>query len=454
MERIDEKSRLGSEPIPGLMVKLAIPSVLAYLVNILYNIVDRIYIGHLESSLAITGVGVCLPIIQLVSAFSAFAGAGGAPLAAIELGKSEIDSTARERAEKILGNAFLLLVFFSFILTLFFLIFKDSVLMAFGASLQTLPFASDYISIYLLGTIFVQFSLGLNPFISCQGRAKTAMISVLIGAFANMILDPILIFSFGLGVKGAAIATILSQFFSAFWILCFLSSKKSVLRLRPKILKLHFPTIAKISSLGISPFVMQSTESAIFVVFNSLLQRYGGDVYVGAMTVMQSVMQMIWVPIQGFTNGVQPLISYNYGARKYDRVKSVIFKMLLVSFCGMICLVSAVTFFPEKIASVFTGDPKILLVEKQFLPIYVGAMWIMWVQTVAQTTFVGIGNAKTSIFIACLRKLVLLIPLTFIFSYLFGVNGIFFAEPVSSTCSAFTSGFLLFRKIRSLNMSQ
>lgn len=437
-------SRLGTQNISSLMVQLAVPSILAYLVNILYNIVDRIYIGHLASSSALTGVGICLPILQLVSAFCVFAGNGGAPLAAIELGKSEKDSTALKTAEKYLGNAFILLCIFSTVLMSFFLTFKNSILLAFGASQETLPYASSYISIYLLGTFFVQFSVGLNPFITCQGRAKTAMTSTLIGAVSNLILDPVFIFGLSMGVSGAALATIISQGLSAAWVLRFLTSGKSVLRLRFEILRPNFSVIKRIASLGISPFIMQATESAIFVVFNTGLQKYGGDIYVGAMTIMQSVMQMIWIPASGFTNGVQPIISYNFGARKNDRVKGTIYRMLFV--CGLIMIISSIitTVFPEKIAGLFTGDKALLEIEKKLLPVYIGAMWIMWIQTVAQTTFVGIGNAKVSVFIACLRKLILLIPLALILPHFFGVEGIYYAEPVASCTSAVTSGILLY----------
>lgn len=437
-------SRLGTQNISSLMVQLAVPSILAYLVNILYNIVDRIYIGHLASSSALTGVGICLPILQLVSAFCVFAGNGGAPLAAIELGKSEKDSTALNTAEKYLGNAFILLCIFSTVLMSFFLTFKNSILLAFGASQETLPYASSYISIYLLGTFFVQFAVGLNPFITCQGRAKTAMTSTLIGAVSNLILDPVFIFGLNMGVSGAALATIISQGLSAAWVLRFLTSGKSVLRLRFEILRPNFSVIKRIASLGISPFIMQATESAIFVVFNTGLQKYGGDIYVGAMTIMQSVMQMIWIPASGFTNGVQPIISYNFGARKNDRVKGTIYRMLFV--CGLIMIISSIitTVFPEKIAGLFTGDKALLEIEKKLLPVYIGAMWIMWIQTVAQTTFVGIGNAKVSVFIACLRKLILLIPLALILPHFFGVEGIYYAEPVASCTSAVTSGILLY----------
>mgnify|MGYP002523793549 CR=1 FL=1 len=450
-------SSLGTEKIPRLMLRLALPSVLAYLINVLYNIVDRIYIGHIssagagsESSLALTGLGICLPIIQLVSAFSAFAGTGGAPLAAIELGKSELDPCARKKAQKILENAAFMLIVFSSVLTSFFLIFKTPVLMFFGASEKTLPYADGYLSVYLLGTIFVQLSVGLNPFITCQGHAKTAMVSILIGAVLNIILDPVFIFAFGMGVKGAAFATIISQCVSAVWIVSFLASKKSEIRLNSSILKPSFAVIRKISSLGTSPFIMQATESAIFVVFNSGLQRYGGDIYVGAMTIMQSVMQIIFIPVSGFSNGVQPIISYNFGAKKLGRVKEAVRKMLLVNGIVTVCLVLSAMLFPKGFASLFTSSGEILQIEQKLLPVYIAGMWLMWIQNAAQTTFVGIGNAKVSIFIACLRKIILLIPLALVLPFFFGVEGIFFAEPLATTCSALTSTVLLAREYRKM----
>lgn len=443
----DEKSALGSKKISSLMLTLAVPSVIAYVINVLYNIVDRIYIGHIQdengAAFALTGLGICLPIIQLVSAFSAFAGTGGAPLAAIELGKSEFNPEAKKEAQRILGNSSFMLIVFSVVLTAFFLIFKEPFLLFFGASKNTLPYADSYISIYLLGTIFVQFSIGLNTFITCQGHARTAMVSILIGACLNIILDPVFIFMLNMGTKGAALATIISQGVSAVWVTGFLSSAKSAIRLKLSFIKPDFSIIKKISSLGMSPFIMQATESAIFVVFNSGLQRYGGDIYVGSMTIMQSVMQIIFVPTAGFSNGIQPIISYNYGAKKYGRVREVIRKMLFVNAVLTLTLVLCASVFPEIFSKLFTSDTEILAIEKRLLPVYIGGMWFMWIQNAAQTTFVGIGNAKVSIFIACLRKVVLLIPLALILPHIFGVEGIFFAEPIATTCSALTSAVLL-----------
>lgn len=449
----DKNQLLGNAPVGKLMLKLAFPAIVAQVINILYNIVDRIYIGHIPEagSLALTGLGICFPIITLISAFSAFAGAGGAPLAAIELGKAEYDSEAKKKAFEILGNVVIMIICFSLILTFIFYFFKEPILLAFGASENTLPYAVDYLSIYLLGTLFVQISVGLNPFISCQGFAKTAMASVIIGAVANIILDPIFIFGLNLGVKGAAFATVISQGISAVWIVRFLSSKKSIIPLSFKIIRFKGKVIAKIAALGVSPFIMQATESAIFIVFNSGLQKYGGDLYVGSMTIMQSIMQMCFVPLSGFTDGVQPIISYNYGAKKYERVKATIRKMLGISFSASIAMGVLIPLFPTQIARIFTSSSELLSITKQVLPIYFAAVWIFGIQMAAQRTFVGLGKAKTSLFIALLRKVILLIPIALILPRFIGVNGIFLAEPIASTMSAITSGIFLFFTYRELD---
>lgn len=434
------------------MLRLSLPAILAQVINILYNIVDRIYIGHIQSasSLALTGLGVCSPVIMLVSAFSFFAGTGGAPLAAIELGKTERDKDALKNAESILGNAFILLVFFSVVLSAAFFIFRKPILVAFGASDATLPYASEYLEIYLCGTVFVLLALGLNPFISCQGHARTAMVSTLIGAILNIALDPIFIFVLGMGVRGAAMATIISQGASAAWVLIFLSSKKSAIRLRAKIIRFKFETVKKISALGISPFIMSATESAIFVVFNSGLQKFGGDNYVGAMTIMQSLMQLGFVPVQGFTDGTSPIISYNFGAKKIERVKKTIRMMTAISFSTTIVFAVLLNALRAQAAAVFTDNTELISLVRNLLPIYFGAFWIFGIQMSAQRTFVALGKAAVSVFIALLRKVILLIPLALVLPHYFGVMGIFWAEPVASTLSALTSGIFLisvYRKI-------
>ncbi|MCK9287014.1 MAG: MATE family efflux transporter [Sphaerochaetaceae bacterium] len=432
-------SRLGIEPVGCLMAKLAFPSIIAQLINVLYNMVDRIYLGHIPDigKEALTGVGVAFPIIMIIAAFSAFTGRGGAPLAAIAMGKGD-----KTRAELFLGNSITYLLIISILLTVGFSIFKVPVLYAFGASDQTIGHATTYIGIYLIGTVFVQLSLGLNNFISAQGFAKTAMWSILIGAIANIILDPIFIFLFDLKVAGAAIATIISQALSAVWIFYFLLSKKSTIRIRFPRMRIQYPIVAKILSLGISPFVMYATESAIIIVFNFGLQRYGGDLYVGAMTIMNSVMQLMVVPLQGFTQGIQPIISYNYGARKFDRVKKTVLITVIVAFLfsSMGWLLSSI--FPRIFASWFTTDMQLIGLVEKALPIFVGGMWLFGIQIACQTAFLGLGQSRISLFIALLRKVILLIPLALILPRFFGVMGIFWAEPVSDIISASTSGLV------------
>lgn len=440
-------TRLGTESIPKLMVQLAVPSVIAQLINVLYNIVDRIYIGRIPQvgHLALTGVGVTFPILTLISAFSSFVGAGGAPLAAISLGKGE-----REKSEHILGNSFSMLLFFSVTLTILFQLGKEPLLYMFGASDNTITYAMDYITIYLWGTVFVQIALGLNLFITSQGQARTAMLSVLIGAVINIVLDPVFIFGLNMGVKGAAYATIISQAVSAAWVLWFLCSKKPSIRIRPCYLKLSGKIVKNISMLGISPFIMSSTESAISIVLNHGLQTYGGDLYVGSMTILQSVMQLLSIPIGGFTQGVQPIISYNYGAQKFDRVKKTA-KLLISSTFLLSFLFTLMTlFFPGFFGSLFTSQPELLGLVKKVMPIYMFGMLIFGLQNGCQATFLGLGQAKISIFIALLRKVILLIPLAIILPRFFGVMGIYYSEPIADLISATTAITLFFVSIRKI----
>lgn len=436
-----QEERLGSEKPWKLVLFLALPSALAQLINVLYNIVDRVYIGHIPGAGAdaLTGVGVTFPVITLVSAFSAFAGAGGAPLAAISLGKGD-----RKTAEKILGNGAFLLTVFSVILGAFFYVFMEPVLLAFGASSVTLGYATEYLRIYLLGTLFVQYAVGLNLFISCQGHAKTAMFSVLIGAVLNIVLDPVFIFVLGMGVKGAAIATVISQAVSALWVIRFLTSDKSGLKIRRCYLKPDFPVIKKIMSLGISPFIMQATESLIVVVLNKSLLHYGGDLFVGSMTILQSVMQFIFVPINGLTQGTQPVISYNYGAGNKDRVKAVFRIIIFVTVVITVFAWFITSFFPGFFAGIFTGDQNLIALVEKTMPVFMGGIWLFGVQMACQSAFVGLGQAKISLFLAMLRKVILLVPLTLILPLFFGVRGIYFAEPVSDITSATVTGILFF----------
>lgn len=433
--RNDEK--LGTAPLGRLMLSLALPTVLAQLINVLYNIVDRIYIGHMQGdgNLALTGVGVTLPIITLIAAFSAFAGAGGAPLAAIELGKKD-----ERKASLIMGNSAWLLVFFSIVLTIGFLIFKIPILHAFGASSKTITYANDYITIYLLGTIFVQLALGLNAFISGQGAAKAAMLSVLIGAVINIVLDPIFIFALHLGVRGAALATVISQFVSAVWVVSFLKSKRSVLYL--KLVRPDKSLILKIAALGIAPFVMQSTESLVTITFNTGLQRYGGDLYVGSMSILMSIMQLIVIPVNGITQGVQPIVSYNYGAGNRLRVKETVIRLISACLLGTLILAGVAIFCPGIYASMFTNDAELVALTCRIMPIFFLGIAIFGIQAACQSTFLALGQAKVSLFIAMLRKIILLIPLALILPKFLGVKGIYVAEPVSDVISVIVTSVL------------
>lgn len=427
-----KENKLGTAPIGRLMVSLAVPAVAAQLINVLYNIVDRIYIGHIEGygDAALTGVGVTFPIITLISAFSAFAGMGGAPLASIQLGKKDYDG-----AEKILGNSTAMMLVFSVVLTVGFLLSKTPVLYAFGASDSTIVYAEEYITIYLMGTVFVQLALGLNTFISGQGAARTAMFSVLIGAVINICLDPVFIFVFGMGVKGAAIATVISQAVSAAWVVRFLMSDKSIIRLRFVNLKPDGSMIQKIAGLGVSPFIMQSTESLVNITLNTGLQKYGGDLYVGSMSIMTSIMQLIIVPVQGMTQGIQPIISYNYGAGNRKRVFATFIRMVAVCLGATLLLGGIAVFAPEVYARIFTNKSSLVDLTSQMMPIYFFGTMIFGIQTACQSTFLALGQAKVSVFIATLRKVILLVPLAIILPKYMGVIGIYRAEPIADILS-------------------
>ncbi len=419
MEQTKEQ-KLGTMPLPRLMASLAIPSVIAQLINVLYNIIDRMYIGHIPGSgpVALTGVGLTFPIITLISAFSAFIGAGGAPLASISLGKGD-----RNRAEKILGNGVSVLLIFSASLTVLFMLFRRPLLYMFGASDQTIHYGVDYITIYLVGTVFVQLALGLNMFITSQGQARTAMLSVLIGAIINIVLDPVFIFALRMNVQGAALATVISQAVSAIWVVHFLSSEKSAIQIRRKNMVPDLSIIKSIMALGISPFIMQATESAISIVLNRGLSMYGGDLYVGSMTILQSVMQLIVIPVQGFTQGVQPIISYNFGARKFDRVKKTYRMTICFTFAVATFLCILTLFFPGLFAGIFTTDQELIALVKKVMPIFMAGIAVFGIQMGCQTTFMGLGQAKISLFIALLRKVILLIPLALILPEIFWCYG-------------------------------
>lgn len=427
-----QSEKLWKEPLRKLFFTMAIPSVLAQLINVLYNIVDRIYIGHIKDigSLALTGVGVTFPIIMVVSAFSAFAGQGGAPLASILLGAKD-----QEKAEKVLGSSTALLLVFSISLTLILQILKTPLLYAFGASDNVIGFAQDYIGLYLWGTIFVMLSLGLNTFISGQGNAKTAMFSVLIGAVTNIILDPIFIFVMNMGVKGAALATVISQAFSAIWVVNFLISKKSSLKIKRENLKLDMKFVKKIGSLGCSPFIMQSTESLVLLTLNSGLQKYGGDLYVGSMSILTSVLQLIFVPVSGIAQGVQPIISYNFGAGNRERVVKTFKALLIVCLMATMFMGGIAVLFPSFYVKMFTESEELVELTSRMMPIFTLGMCIFGIQQSIQVTFLAMGQAKFSIFIALLRKVILLVPLAIILPRFLGVKGIYYAEPMADITS-------------------
>lgn len=425
---------LGKGSVGKLLFQLALPAIIAQLVNVLYNIVDRIFIGRMPNGeLAMAGVGVAFPIIMIVSAFSALVGMGGAPLAAIKMGEKDNDG-----AEKIMTNSFSTLVIIAIILTISLLIFKENILWAFGASKDTIGYANDYIGIYLIGTLFVQIGLGLNPFINTQGFAKTGMITVLIGAIINIVLDPILIFGFNMGVKGAALATISAQFVSAVWVLLFLVGKKSVLKIRKKYIVPNLKVIGPILLLGISPFIMQATESLVIISMNNNLAKYGGDLAIGAMTIMSSVMQIILLPMMGLTQGAQPIISFNYGADKLDRVRKT-FKLLLVSCLVYTTLMwGAIMIFPQVFVSIFNSNPQLVEITVWSMRIYFAGILLFGAQIACQQTFLALGQAKISMILALLRKIILLIPLIFILPIFFEnkLQGVLTAEPVADITAA------------------
>ena len=436
MEKEMNKERLGTEPLGRLMVSLAVPAVAAQLINVLYTIVDRMYIGHIRGygDIALTGVGVTFPIIMLISAFSAFAGMGGAPLASIELGKKDI-----RKAEQILGNSAGMIVLFSIVLTIGFSIFKTPVLYAFGASEVTIGYAKSYIGIYLVGTIFVQIAVGLNTFISGQGESKVAMLSVVIGALLNICLDPVLIFVLDMGVKGAALATVVSQAVSAAWVIRFLTSKRSMMKLKTEHMRLKKEIVVRIAGLGISPFIMQSTESMVGITLNSGLQNYGGDLYVGTMSIMTSIMQLILIPVQGISQGVQPIISYCYGAGDKERVKGTFTRLLIAGLLGTLILGGVAVLAPGVYAGIFTSNEELIRLTCQVMPVYFLGITIFGLQSACQSTFLALGQAKVSLFIALLRKVILLIPLAVIFPRFMGVMGVYRAEPVADIISVVTT---------------
>ncbi len=432
-----DKDKLGTAPLGKLMFELAVPTVFAQIVNLLYNMVDRIYVGRIPEtgSMALAGLGVAFPIILLISAFSALVGMGGAPRASICMGQKD-----HEGAERILGSSTAFLILMSIVLSVVFMVTKEPLLMMFGASENTILYANQYLGIYLLGTISVQVALGLNQFITCQGFAKMGMMTVLIGAVINIVLDPILIFGFHMGVSGAALATIISQTVSAVWVVVFLCGKKSTLKIRKQYLKLDGAILKPVLLLGISPFIMQSTECLVQLTFNTGMQQFGNDYYVGAMTIIFSLSQTVFLPIQGIAQGATPIISYNFGAGNVERVMKA-FRLLLVA-AVVFTLVGAGSFvlFPQLFVSLFSSDPEIIRVASFGMRIYFLGFTIFGAQSACQQTFLALGEAKISVFLAMLRKIVLLIPLAIILPRLgLGTTGLFLAEPISDVLAVVTT---------------
>lgn len=445
--KMSQEVDLGKEPVGHLLFILAVPAITSQVVNALYNMVDRMYIGHIPEvgSAALTGVGVCFPIIMIISAFAYLFGMGGAPRASIFMGKKDNDT-----AEKILGNCTTSLMIIAVLLTVLVLIFQEPLLYLFGASENTIGYAMDYMTIYAIGTIFVQLTLGLNAFISAQGFSKISMLTVVIGAVTNIVLDPIFIFGLNMGVQGAAVATVMSQALSAIWAFWFLSGKNTILKLKRENLKINFHILLPCIALGVAPFAMQATESVLVLCFNSSLLKYGGDLAVGAMTILSSVMQFAMLPLQGLTQGGQPIISYNYGAKQGDRVQKA-FKLQTIScFSYSSILWLLIMIFPSLFVAIFTSDPQLTEITIWALRIYMAGVLLMSIQISCQQTFIAFGNSKKSAFLAVFRKILVLIPLIYILPMVISdqVFAVFLAEPIADTIAVLTTSTMFYFEMK------
>jgi putative MATE family efflux protein len=445
--KMSQEVDLGKEPVGYLLLILAVPAITSQVVNALYNMVDRMYIGHIPEvgSAALTGVGVCFPIIMIISAFAYLFGMGGAPRASIFMGKKDNDA-----AEKILGNCTTSLMIIAVLLTVLVLIFQEPLLYLFGASENTIGYAMDYMTIYAIGTIFVQLTLGLNAFISAQGFSKISMLTVVIGAVTNIVLDPIFIFGLNMGVQGAAVATVMSQALSAIWAFWFLSGKNTILKLKRENLKINFHILLPCIALGVAPFAMQATESVLVLCFNSSLLKYGGDLAVGAMTILSSVMQFAMLPLQGLTQGGQPIISYNYGAKQGDRVQKA-FKLQTIScFSYSSILWLLIMIFPSLFVAIFTSDPQLTEITIWALRIYMAGVLLMGIQISCQQTFIAFGNSKKSAFLAVFRKILVLIPLIYILPMFISdqVFAVFLAEPIADTIAVLTTSTMFYFEMK------
>ena len=419
---------LGKDPIFPLVLRLAIPTMLAQFVSVLYSIVDRMYIGAGVGDLALAGVGVCAPIVTLLSSFASLIGLGGSPIMAMRMGAGD-----RREAQKILNNSFFMLLVTSVLLTFGFLALKEKFLMWFGASQATFPYANTYVTIYTMGTVFALLSTGMNSFLIAQGFSGLGMVTVMLGALFNIVLDPVFIFAFGMGVRGAALATVLSQAVSCIWVLRFLCGKKTLLHIRKKYLRMQAKVIIPCITLGLATFIMQASESVVTVCFNSSLLRYGGDIAVGAMTILTSVMQFALLPLQGIAQGAQPISSYNYGARNADRVKKTFRLLLITCFTYSMALWAAVQLFPKLFVSIFTSDAALVSFTAHMLKIYLGGLGLFGIQIACQMTFTSLGKAVCSIIVAVVRKFVLLLPLIYLMPHLVSdsTRGVYMAEPAA-----------------------
>ena len=446
---MEQKIILGTEPVGRLLFKLSVPTVIAQVINMMYNLVDRVFIGHIpgEGSLALTGVGVCMPLILLVSALAALVSSGGAPRASIYMGRNE-----NEYAEKILGGCFTLQILVSAVFTFVLLLWNEEMLLAFGASERTVEYATAYMNIYAAGTVFVQLTLGMSAFISCQGFTKVSMCSVVIGAVLNIALDPLLIFIMGMGVKGAALATVISQFASCVWVMAFITGKRTVLRLRRSNMRLSPKVILPCIALGTAVFIMQASEGVISICFNSSLLNYGGDTAVGTMTIMTSVMMFAMLPLQGIGQGAQPVISYNYGAGNRERVKKAFRLLITVSIIYAVLLHLAIMLVPKAFVAVFTTDRELIEFASPMMRIYFAGLALMGIQTACQLTLTALGKAVSSIIVAVVRKFVLLIPLIYILPHVMAdrTMAVYMSEPAADVIAVSFTAVLFAVKFRKI----
>lgn len=446
---MEQKILLGTEPVGRLLFKLSVPTVIAQVINMMYNLVDRVFIGHIpgEGSLALTGVGVCMPLILLVSALAALVSSGGAPRASIYMGRNE-----NEYAEKILGGCFTLQILVSAVFTFVLLLWNEEMLLAFGASERTVEYATAYMNIYAAGTVFVQLTLGMSAFISCQGFTKVSMCSVVIGAVLNIALDPLFIFIMGMGVKGAALATVISQFASCIWVMAFITGKRTVLRLRRSNMRLSPKVILPCIALGTAVFIMQASEGVISICFNSSLLNYGGDTAVGTMTIMTSVMMFAMLPLQGIGQGAQPVISYNYGAGNRGRVKKAFRLLITVSIIYAVLLHLAIMLVPKAFVAVFTTDRELIEFASPMMRIYFAGLALMGVQTACQLTLTALGKAVSSIIVAVVRKFVLLIPLIYILPHVMAdrTMAVYMSEPAADVVAVSFTAVLFAVKFRKI----